>query len=124
MGNGQPKQPNDSESDVIDRVTKRAAIDAFEKKFDAGIQILRKTPNGLEELQRMEKEEDLASRKIREKKKFLTAFGFTESDPLEKSLDFVPEKKYDQLIDTSSPSLGASPIERGNTAAMRILNSQ
>ncbi len=118
-----PKESTDSESAVIDRVTKRAAIDAFEKNFDAGIEVLRKTPNGLEELQRMEKEESLASRRTREKGEFLIAFGFTESDPLEKSLEFVPEKEYDQLIDTSSPALGASPIERGNAAAMRILNS-
>ena len=118
-----PKQPNDSESDVIDKVTKRAAIDTFEKNFDAGIEVLRKTPNGLENQQRMEKEESLASRRIREKEKFLMAFGFTESDPLEKSLEFVPRKEYDQLIDTSNPALGFSPIERGNAAAMRILNS-
>ncbi len=50
-----PKQPNDSENDVIDRVTKRAAIDAIEQNFDAGIEVLRKTPNGIEELQKREK---------------------------------------------------------------------
>ena len=117
-----PRLASDREEDVIDKVTKKAVEDDFEANFDAGIEAMKRTPEGLADLSRMGKEVGgLEAKKAREKQALLTAFGFTESDDPSRSIELVARKEYDLRIDTSDPTLGSTPVERGNAAAIRIL---
>lgn len=116
------RQLIDQNKDVIDTTTRKSVSDDFDTNFNAGIAILKQTPEGIAELSRMEKESGgLEAKRAREKQILLKNFGFSESDPPNKIIDLVPRKKYDLCIDTSDPSLGKSPVERGNAAALRIL---
>ena len=85
--------------------------------FDAGIVILNQTETGRMHLAKIAPE----SRREMDRKQFLEDYGFKESDPPEKSIEYVTRDEYDQLIDTSTLA-GTTPEERGHTAAMRILN--
>jgi hypothetical protein len=117
-----PKLADDKDEDVIDNVTKKAVEDDFDANFDAGIEAMKRTPEGLADLSRMEKEEGgLTAKRAREKQTLVTAFGFTESDAPSRSIELVSRKKYDLRIDTSDPTLGLTPAERGNAAALKIL---
>ncbi len=117
-----PRQASDKDGDVIDQVTKQTVEDDFDINFNAGIEAMRRTPEGRADLERMEQEPGgLAAKQAREKQILLSAFGFKESDPSHQRIELVARKKYDLKIDTSDPRLGATPVERGNTAALRIL---
>lgn len=115
-----PKQEGDSDEEVVDTVTLEVVERDFEAAFDAGVEVLRQTPEGRIELSKIGARE-LAANKAREKEDLLAAFGFTKSDPRDKPLQLVPRRRYDLCIDTSSPQLGSTVAERVNTAAKRIL---
>ena len=96
--------------------------DDFDANFDAGIETMKRTPEGRADLGRIAKEDGgLAAKKAREKQSLLTALGFTASDAPDKSIQLVPRRHYDLRIDTSDHTLGSTPAERGNAAAKRIL---
>lgn len=116
------RQLSDHDEDVIDTVTREGVEKDFDATFDAGIEAMKRTPDGLKDLGRIEKEPGgVSAKRDREKQMILTALGFTESDAPEKSIELVARKQYDLRIDTSDPSLGSTPVERGNAAAKRIL---
>jgi hypothetical protein len=116
------RQLSDHDKDVIDIVTRERVENDFNAAFNAGIEVMKRTLDGQKKLARMRDEPGgLSAKREREKQILLSAFGFTEKDALEKSIELVARKKYDLLIDTSDPTLGNTPVERGNTAAKRIL---
>lgn len=116
------RQLGDKDKDIIDRVTREGVEKDFDTTFNAGIEAMKRTPDGLKDLDKMEKESGgLSAKRDREKQMILSAFGFTKKDPPEKSIELVARKKYDLRIDTSDPTLGATPVERGNAAAKRVL---
>lgn len=116
------RQLSDDDEDVIDTVTREGVEKDFDVTFNAGIEAMKRTPDGLKDLARMGEEHGgLSAKRDREKQMILSAFGFTKEDPPEKSIELVARKKYDLRIDTSDPTLGATPVERGNAAAKRIL---
>lgn len=116
------RQLSDVDEDVIDSVTREGVEKDFDVTFNAGIEAMKRTPEGLKDLARMRREPGgLTAKRDREKQMILSAFGFTKKDSPQKSIELVPRKKYDLRIDTSNSSLGITPTERGNAAAKRIL---
>jgi len=114
-----PKQPTDRQEDVIETVNLAMVKKRFHETFDAAIEVMKKTPEGLVALGKMEG--GLQAKRAREEQTLLTAFGFTKDDPDTRSIDLVTRRQYDLRIDTSDPQLGTTPAERANTAALRIL---
>jgi len=111
-----PRKASDSDGDVIDRVTKKMVEDDFNLHFDAGIEAMRKNdPKALENL-------DVEKERIVKREKLLNALGFQATDPSDKTIELTPRHQYDLLINTNDPSLGATPSEKGRSAATAILS--
>lgn len=71
------RQLSDDDEDVIDTVTREGVEKDFDATFNAGIEAMKRTPDGLKDLARMGEEPGgLSAKRDREKQMILSAFGF------------------------------------------------
>jgi len=110
-----PRKSTDSDIDVIDTVSKETVEQDFNLHFAVGIEQMRK-----EDPQQLAKM-DVEATRIIERDRLLGALGFSPTDPPHKTVELTPRRKCDFRINTSDPSLGATPEECGRNAAARIL---
>lgn len=120
-----PRESTDHANMVIDTVTRKSIEDTLDANFSGWIEAKSKTASAEErdDLCKMAQDGRLNQQRIKDKTALLRAFGFADSDPLGKAIELVPRKKYDMYIDTSDPTLGATSLERGKSAAKKILEA-
>ena len=106
-----PRQPEHSDADVIDSVTRKTVEEDFDKNYDG----LCSPQDDLFKIIELEEQRSI------QKAQLLTALGFTPEDPPHKTIELVPRRKYGMIVNTNDATLGARPIQRGREAARRIL---
>lgn len=116
-----PRHSDDTDNDVIDRVTRQSVEDDFDRNFDACTEVRRmRDPS---EIDTMESNGQLEADRVREKATLLEDLGFKSSDSQDRSIEFVPRDKLNLSVNTGDSSLGKDASERGQTAAERILKT-